>query len=582
MSRRLVALTIAIATVAALSLGVAPALAGLSLTNWAVWGTLTPKTLNEPVNLPKASRFNGLIEFTHFTEGELQGTATGKLTVPPFDASLRLVGLVPTTVGVTITQVGEAEGTVEYAPPSSCSGARFNGDCATLDETAKANIGITAAGVLGIEVPTHCETTEPVVFPLKETDTIGDTLELGLHFTGTTAIPPIECEGLSGVALAALLTSLMSGPENPFDLHIAPREPAAPAVVTKPASGVSQASGTLDASVNPDGEEVGDCHFEYGLETSYGSSIPCSYVQGDGYAVRAVLGGLEEGVTYHYRAVATNALGSTYGADESFTTLTSTGSPEYGQCVPAKKGNYVDSNCTTFGMKKGVAVEHKGSYEWVAGAAPTCVAKKRGEYIDAGCSTHAAKAGKGAYERAPGPGFTSTTGPVTLQAQGLSRTVLCTAGSGEGEVTGTKTAVQRLRLTGCESEGKRCRSEGPNSTPSGSAGEIDTNLLDTRLLGPVAGQVWTQLRSGEHSPYLAEVGCEGSSVRLTGELAGIQSADVDVSSAVGSTKFAVGEGEQALYTGLSENGGETWLGPDASDLIGVASDTAASKTEIRP
>ena len=36
----------------------------VTFTNWAVWGSLTPKKLNEPVVLPKGSTFNGTSEIT--------------------------------------------------------------------------------------------------------------------------------------------------------------------------------------------------------------------------------------------------------------------------------------------------------------------------------------------------------------------------------------------------------------------------------------------------------------------------------------------------------------------------------------
>jgi hypothetical protein len=54
-----------------------------------------------------------------------------------------------------------------------------------------------------------------------------------------------------------------------------------------------------------------------------------------------------------------------------------------------------------------------------------------------------------------------------------------------------------------------------------------------------------------------------------------------VSSLTSTTTFAIGEGEQALYTELSETGGVSWVGPDASSEVTVASNTAAEKTEIK-
>src|SRR5207253_2860523 len=84
----------------------------------------------------------------------------------------------------------------------------------------------------------------------------------------------------------------------------------APTVTTEPASSVTDKSATLNASVNPNGSEVGDCHFEYGTSTAYGSSTSCTPAPGSGsspVAVSASLGGLSAHTTYHFRISASNA-----------------------------------------------------------------------------------------------------------------------------------------------------------------------------------------------------------------------------------------------------------------------------------
>ena len=62
-----------------------------------------------------------------------------------------------------------------------------------------------------------------------------------------------------------------------------------PTVVTQGASSVTQTTATLNASVNPGGEELSECEFEYGTTTAYGSSAPCSSTpEGVEYPVRRV------------------------------------------------------------------------------------------------------------------------------------------------------------------------------------------------------------------------------------------------------------------------------------------------------
>jgi hypothetical protein len=589
MTRRLVVLSATMGAVAAMSVAAAPAWAGFSTSfvNWAVSGSLTPKKLNEPVVLPKGSTFNGVAVIGTLTPTELSGTVSGTLYVPPFKTTLKLGGVVPSEVGVTFTEAGKSEGTLSEAAPGACAGSPYPGECAVMKVTSKATIGITVVGLLGIDVPTECHTSEPVVFNLSTTLTLGELLDVGPHFTGTTTIPSIKCEGLSGIVLGALVTELMSGPENPYALYIAPREPAAPTVATGEASSISQVSARLGGNVDPNGASLTACTLEYGTSTSYTSSVPCQsppesvYFPFSGNSFYGQASGLKEETTYHYRIVATNSVGTSYGADQSFETLSSAGAPEYGQCVAQKGGNYTDGSCVDVAEKKGQP-DHKGKYEWVPGPAATCLPHKKGDYTDSTCTTKAAKAKRGKYETEPGPGFTSSTGAVTLETSSLGHEVTCAAGTGTGEVTGTSTGVERLTFTGCELSGKKCQSEGANGTASGKAGVIVTNLLDTKLLGPVSGEVWTQLLAAEHQPYVAEFGCEGKLLRTSGSIAGIQEGNVEVSTHASTTTFAVESGEQALYTALSENAGKSWVGPDPSNVVTVVENTAASPMEIRP
>ena len=99
--------------------------------------------------------------------------------------------------------------------------------------------------------------------------------------------------------------------------------PNPPTVVTTAASLVTQATATLNATVNPNGGTVGECRFEYGTTPSYGASMPCGSLPGTGespVAVSATLTGLSANTVYHTRIVATNSGGASQGADQTFTT----------------------------------------------------------------------------------------------------------------------------------------------------------------------------------------------------------------------------------------------------------------------
>jgi N-acetylneuraminic acid mutarotase len=103
--------------------------------------------------------------------------------------------------------------------------------------------------------------------------------------------------------------------------------PAPPVVTTNPATYVASNSATLNGSVSPAGLAT-TVHFQYGTTTSYGHATTSqSY---NGYATQSVsanISGLSASTTYHFRIVATNSIGTTYGSDRTFTTLTATGPP---------------------------------------------------------------------------------------------------------------------------------------------------------------------------------------------------------------------------------------------------------------
>jgi len=93
----------------------------------------------------------------------------------------------------------------------------------------------------------------------------------------------------------------------------------APTAKTKPATNVSSTSATLNGIVN--GNYLSTVvTFEYGTTTNYGQSITAtqSPVNGDSLSVSANLTGLTGGVTYHFRVVAVNSLGTSYGIDKLF------------------------------------------------------------------------------------------------------------------------------------------------------------------------------------------------------------------------------------------------------------------------
>ncbi len=111
---------------------------------------------------------------------------------------------------------------------------------------------------------------------------------------------------------------------------------SAPVVERVWASEVNRSTARIDAKVNPSEADT-TYRFEYGPDTSYGSSVPAP--DGDmgsgseGVEVSEFLIGLQAGVMYHYRVVAINSSGTTPGEDGTFTTFPAP-SPEPADTCP--------------------------------------------------------------------------------------------------------------------------------------------------------------------------------------------------------------------------------------------------------
>jgi phosphodiesterase/alkaline phosphatase D-like protein len=94
-------------------------------------------------------------------------------------------------------------------------------------------------------------------------------------------------------------------------------------VTTGAASSITNTGANVAGSVTPLGGET-TCTVEYGTDTNYGQSVPCSpdtITEGSSpVAVTASIAGLDPSTTYHYRVSADNGLGTSTGDDRTFRT----------------------------------------------------------------------------------------------------------------------------------------------------------------------------------------------------------------------------------------------------------------------
>ncbi len=97
-----------------------------------------------------------------------------------------------------------------------------------------------------------------------------------------------------------------------------------PTVTTNPATGVTNASATLEGQVNPNGF-VTVAWFEWGAD--FGSRTPIQQVGGGNANVTVTqpISGLSPETPYNFHLVASNSGNLVYGGDQQFTTLPDTG-----------------------------------------------------------------------------------------------------------------------------------------------------------------------------------------------------------------------------------------------------------------
>lgn len=93
-----------------------------------------------------------------------------------------------------------------------------------------------------------------------------------------------------------------------------------PVVVTDAATNTSETGATLNGTLSSDGGEACTVGFDYGKTASYGETTihPTAKNSSDTFA--RLIGSLDPGTTYHFRAFAYNSTGVGYGEDTTFST----------------------------------------------------------------------------------------------------------------------------------------------------------------------------------------------------------------------------------------------------------------------
>ena len=155
--------------------------------------------------------------------------------------------------------------------------------------------------------------------------------------TGTAAVSVSSIKANSALTAAVyhyrlIISSTLGlayGPDQTFSVK--------PPTLVYPAVAVTGSNATVSPTVNPNGLAT-SVTIQYGLTTAYTSGTTPSQDLGSGFDPVTVtsgsLGGLVPNTGYHYRVVTSNALGTVYGADQTFATT-----PMYGTSVVVSVGD---------------------------------------------------------------------------------------------------------------------------------------------------------------------------------------------------------------------------------------------------
>ena len=257
--------------------------------------------------------------FTDATSVSFGGTAAGFTVI----SDSKITAIAP----------AEAEETVDvsvqslYGTSRTGSADRFTAFAQPTGTTNQATaISDTAATVNGTLNPQGAAVTD-CHFEYGATTFYGQTAPCSATPSGNADAPvSAKLTGLASateyhVQLVAITAGgALNGGDQTFTTTSGPLPK--PMATTGPASGVGQTAATLNATVNPHGVAVSDCHFDYGTTLAYGSRVPCTFGPSGSADTRVtgVLSGLHPATQYHYRVVLTTQGGTATGQDATLTT----------------------------------------------------------------------------------------------------------------------------------------------------------------------------------------------------------------------------------------------------------------------
>jgi subtilisin family serine protease len=279
-----------------------------------------------------------------------------------------------------------------------------------------------------------------------------------------------------------------------------------PTVTAGTATNVTSGSATINGTVKPNSATT-SYYFEWGTSTSYGTSNPLSPASvGQGTSDIAVtfnLTGLTPNTLYHYRLVAVNSEGITYGADGTFTTPCAFTVSPVTQIASYSSGSY------------SATVTANNGCNWTA--------IPNDNWITVNSGTNGTGNGTVTYTLSANPGRDDRSGSLTVAGQTLivsqsgapcsfslspaSQSVGAWGGTGSVDVTG----ITGCTWTASSNDSWITISSGGSGTGNGSVGySVNANSSASARSGTltIAGQTFTVTQAA------GPLTCAGLPVRI--------------------------------------------------------------------
>ena len=283
-----------------------------------------------------------------------------------------------------------------------------------------------------------------------------------------------------------------------------------PTISYNPVSNLTGTSATLGGTINPNGAQT-TAYIQYGLTTSYGTQTSSQTISAGFSPVSfsSNITGLTQGTTYHWRIVAVNSAGTTYGSDQSFTTLkkptvtTLSASAITTRYAQLNGSVNPEGLATTYYFEYGTTASYGTNTTSASAGSGTSVVNVNSaiDYLSAGTTYHYRIVATSSSGTSYGSDMTFTTTAMSISMSSPSSNISVIQGQ---SVT--------LSWTGSPSSGVvALRQDDDNNFTNGSSGEANIAVA----LGYTGSYSWNTAALPLSSYYVAAYITDGSNIKYS-------------------------------------------------------------------